>query len=311
MISFVLPIYNEEETVSRLVEELLTIKKEIDDTVEFIFINDGSRDQTLNKLVKIAKEHRFIKVVNFSRNFGHQIALTAGLDYAKGDAVIVMDSDLQDPPQVALQLIEKWKEGFDVVYAKRRTRKDGFMKKLTAWGFYRTLKAMSSVDIPEDTGDFRLMDRKVVNTIKQFRESNRYLRGLTSFVGFSQTSVLFDREERFAGETKYPWRKMMKFAWDGITSFSMIPLRISTYLGFIVAFTSLLGILYAIFMKLFFPEITVAGWTLMIIAIFFIGGTQMVVLGVMGEYIGRIYTEVRNRPLYIVSETVNIDATNS
>ncbi|NTV31139.1 glycosyltransferase family 2 protein [candidate division WWE3 bacterium] len=308
MITFVFPVYNEEQSIAKLVEEMFRVREKIDDDVEMLFINDGSKDNTERILLNYAKEHSSIKVISFSRNFGHQIALTAGLDYARGDAVVVMDSDLQDPPMVALELIEKWKGGYEIVYAKRRSRKDGFLKKLTAWGFYRTLRTLSSIDIPEDTGDFRLLDRKVVDTLKQFRESSRFMRGLTSYVGFKQTAVLFDRNERFAGETKYPWRKMAKFAWDGITSFSMIPLRISTYLGFFVAILSLIGIGYALFMKLFFPDITVTGWTLMIIAIFFIGGTQMVVLGIMGEYIGRIYTEVRNRPLYIVKQTTNIDA---
>lgn len=311
MISFVFPAYNEEESLDKLIQEMLRVKSFIEDYVELVFVNDGSRDQTLNKLKVYAIQYPFIKIINFSRNFGHQIALTAGLDYAQGDAVIIMDSDLQDPPDVALQLIEKWREGFDVVYAKRRTRRDGFMKKITAWGFYRLLRAVANVDIPKDTGDFRLLDKKVVQAMRTFRESNRYLRGLTSYVGFNQTFVLFDRQDRIAGVTKYPWKKMIHFAWDGITSFSTAPLRISSYIGLLVAFLSFLGILYAIVMKLFFPEITVPGWTLMIIAICFIGGVQLLMLGIIGEYIGRIYTEVQERPLYLVKELINLNTDQS
>ena len=305
MISFVFPVYNEAESLNALLQTMVDLRKEISDDVEMVFVNDGSTDETHSILQKYATEHPYIKVITFSRNFGHQIALTAGLDYAKGDAVIVMDADLQDPPEVALELISKWKEGFEVVYAKRRTRQDGRMKQWTAWLYYRLLGSLTTIEIPSDVGDFRLLDRKVVDVLRQFRETNRFLRGLTSYIGFKQASVLFDRHERVAGTTKYPWRKMLKLAWDGITSFSIIPLRVSTYFGFAVAGLSFIGILYAVFMRLFFPQITVPGWTLMIIAIFFIGGVQMLMLGVIGEYIGRIYSEVRRRPLYIVSEEIN------
>ncbi len=307
MISFVFPAYNEEQSLDKLIEEMLKVKARIDEEVELIFVNDGSSDNTKHLLTAYTQQHPYIKLISFSRNFGHQIAITAGLDYASGDAVVIMDSDLQDPPEVALELIQKWHEGYEVVYAKRRTRQDGAFKKFTAWLFYRLLRALTHIDIPKDTGDFRLLDRRAVEAMKKFRESNRFMRGLTAFIGFRQTFVLFDRKERYAGATHYPLSKMLKFAWDGITSFSSIPLRIGSYLGVFIAFLSFLGVLYAIFMKIFFPQITVAGWTLMISAIFFIGGIQMLMLGLIGEYIARIYTEVRQRPLYLVEEVRNLE----
>lgn len=267
---------------------------------EFIFVNDGSRDNSLDLLVELQQKDTRVSVVDFSRNFGHQIAVTAGLDYASGDAVIIMDSDMQDPPSVSLELIEKWKEGYDVVYAQRRTRKDTFFKKLTADMFYRTLQKLADIDIPRNTGDFRLLDRKVVDEMKRFKEHNRFLRGMVSYVGFRQTAVLFDRDERHAGETGYPLKKMIKFAADGIFSFSTYPLKFIRNLGFTIASLAFLGIVYALVMRIFFPDITIEGWTFIVISILFMGGVQLTMLGVLGSYIGRIYTETQDRPLYMI-----------
>lgn len=301
LVSYIFPIYNESGNIDLLYEtmEKVTSKQKRFD-FEFIFINDGSRDNSLDLLVELQQKDTRISVIDFSRNFGHQIAVTAGLDYASGDAVIIMDSDMQDPPSVSLELIEKWKEGYDVVYAQRRTRKDTFFKKFTADMFYRTLQKLADIDIPRNTGDFRLLDRKVVDEMKRFKEHNRFLRGMVSYVGFRQTAVLFDRDERYAGETGYPLKKMIKFAADGIFSFSTYPLRFIRNLGFTIASLAFLGIIYALVMRIFFPDITIEGWTFIVISILFMGGVQLTMLGVLGSYIGRIYTETQNRPLYMI-----------
>lgn len=303
LISFVFPVCNEEQVID---DFYLTVTKEVekiakDYHIEFIFINDGSSDKTEDYLTAIHKKDKRVSIINFSRNFGHQIAITAGIDFASGDAVIVMDSDLQDPPAVALELISKWEEGFDVVYAVRQTRKDSAFKQLTARLFYKLINMLSDVAIPQNTGDFRLMDKKVVAELRKFREHSRFMRGLASLVGFRQTGVLFDRPNRVAGITKYPFKKMLKFSIDAVTSFSTVPLTLISKFGFVVSGLSFLGILYALSMKFFFPQVTVSGWTLLIIAIFFIGGVQMIMLGIVGTYIGRIYSEVQGRPLYIIS----------
>ena len=308
LISYIFPIYNEQGNISLLhdtMDSLLTKNKKYE--YEMIFVNDGSKDRSLELLVDIQKKDSRVKVIDFSRNFGHQIAVTAGLDFASGDAVIIMDSDMQDPPKVSFELIKEWENGFDVVYAQRRSRKDTFFKKLTANLFYRTLQKLAEIDIPRNTGDFRLVDRKVVDEMKKFKEHNRFLRGMVSFIGFKQTAVQFDRDERHAGETGYPLRKMLKFAADGIFSFSSAPLKLISSIGYWVAFLSFLGILYAIFMKIFFPQITIEGWTFIVIAILFIGGVQMIMLGVLGSYIGRIYTESQNRPLYMIQKVYGDD----
>ncbi|MDP2593098.1 MAG: glycosyltransferase [bacterium] len=303
-ISFVLPVYNEEGNIKALFEELLKVSASLLPKYdsEFIFVNDGSRDNSIHLLKGLSEKDGRVFVVDFSRNFGHQAATTAGLNHSSGDAAIIMDTDLQDPPEVALLLVKKWEDGFDVVYAKRRSRKDSVFKRFTAFAFYRILNALSEVPIPTDTGDFRLMDRKVLNALSEIKETNRFLRGLTSYAGFNQTGVLFDRNERKSGETKYPLKKMVKFSIDAITSFSVVPLRLVSWLGAVVAGLSILGIFYALFMKFFFPEITVSGWTLLIISVFFIGGVQILSIGIIGSYVGRIFSEVKKRPLYIISK---------
>ena len=301
-ISYVFPIFNESGNIDLLHKTMLKVIKPKAKTFnfEFIYVNDGSRDDSLEKLVTLHQKDDRVKVINFSRNFGHQLAVTAGLDNAIGDAVIIMDSDMQDPPKVSIELVEKWQEGYQVVYAQRRTRKDGVFKKFTADIFYRVLQRLADISIPRNTGDFRLIDRRVVDTMKNFPEHNRFLRGMVSYVGFKQTAVLFDRDERHAGETGYPLKKMIKFAADGILGFSTAPLKMITRLGTFFSILSLFGILYAIYMRIFQPDVTVTGWTFIVIAVLLIGGVQMIMLGVLGSYIGRIYTEVQNRPLYII-----------
>lgn len=301
LISYIFPIYNEEGNIKLLYDTISGVVAQAPEfDFEFIFINDGSRDRSLELIVELSTQDSRIRVLDFSRNFGHQAAVTAGLDKALGDAVIIMDSDLQDPPEVSLKLIEQWQQGFDVVYARRASRKDSFFKRWTANLYYRVLRQLSEVDIPRNTGDFRLLDRAVVEELKGMREHSRFLRGMVSFVGFRQTAVLFDRDERHAGVTGYPLRRMIRFAIDGILGFSSAPLRLITHMGFFFSFISFLGIVYALVMWLFFPEITVEGWTFMVISVLLMGGVQLVTIGVIGQYIGRIYTEVQNRPLYII-----------
>lgn len=307
LISYVLPVYNEQEGLNEFYKELTKATETVSSLFEFefVFINDGSRDDSFSILQSLFENDSRVKVINFSKNFGHQMAITAGLDMAEGDAVIIMDTDLQDPPEASLKLVEKWQEGFDVVYAQREQRRDGAVKKLTAYMFYRILDKLSEVKIPKDTGDFRLIDKKVVLEMRKFRETNRFMRGLTSYVGFKQTAVLFKRDKRFAGETHYPFRKMFKLAFDGITSFSTVPLKLITQFGFYVSLISFIGIVYALFVRIFHPELTVQGTTFAVISVLFMGGVQMVMLGILGEYIGRIYQEVQKRPLYIVSSVLS------
>lgn len=302
LITYLFPIYNESGNIQILYETVssLLASRARQYDFELIFINDGSRDDSLAKLHALQEKDERVAVINFARNFGHQMAVTAGLDHARGDAVIIMDSDMQDPPKVSLELIAKWEEGYDVVYAQRRTRKDGVFKKLTANIFYRLLKRVAEIDIPRNTGDFRLVDRKVVDTLKRFHEHNRFLRGMVAYVGFKQIAVPFDRDKRHAGVTGYPLKKMVRFAADGIFSFSTYPLKFMRNMGFVFAGLAFLGILYAVIMKIFYPQVVVAGWTFVVISILFVGGVQLVMLGVLGSYVGRIYTEVRDRPLYIV-----------
>lgn len=306
-ISVVFPVYNEAQNIDELYRRLRAAIGHLG-RYEIIFVNDHSRDATLEKITALAASDVCVKIINFSRNFGHQAAITAGIDFARGDAVVIMDSDLQDTPETIPEMIAKWREGFDVVYARRRARKDSFFKKTTAFAFYRLLRMIANIDIPEDTGDFRLIDRKVVIEMRRLREHSRFMRGLTSWVGFRQTAVLFDRDDRRHGQTNYPLHKMLKFAGDAFVSFSTVPLKLASLLGFITALVSVVGICYSLIRKIFYADAVVSGWTFTIITIFFIGGIQLLVLGVLGEYIGRIYVETQKRPLYIVRDTVNIDA---
>lgn len=302
--SVIVPMFNEEQVISVTYERLKKVMDECGDTYELVFVNDGSRDRSAQMIREISDRDECVKLIDFSRNFGHQVAITAGMDYAEGQAVVVIDADLQDPPEVILQMIEKWKEGYDVVYAKRLKRRGETMfKKVTAKLFYRLLSSMTSVDIPTDTGDFRLIDRKVCDVLRGLKEKNRYVRGLVSWVGFKQTMVEYEREERFAGETKYPLKKMIRFALDGITSFSHKPLKIATYVGFFLSFSSFLYLFFVLFQRIFFTSWTVPGWASIVGVNLLFNGIVLMLLGVIGEYIGRIYDESKDRPLYIVSET--------
>lgn len=306
MISVVTPICNEEGNILELHRRCSSVFQECGETVELIFVNDGSTDRSLPILKSLAAGDPQVKVVSFSRNFGHQIAVTAGLDYARGDAVVVIDADLQDPPELIAEMLEKWKEGYQVVYAQRQERKgETFFKKKTAYLFYRLMRFMTATDVPADTGDFRLMDREVVEVVKKMRERNRFLRGMVSWAGFKQTGLPFERQKRLSGNTKYPLTKMIRFAINGIVSFSDKPLRIASYLGLISSGIGLLMIFYGIYSKLFMPETTVSGWASVFIAVLFLGGVQLFTIGIIGEYISRIYEETKARPLYIVDEKIN------
>ncbi|MFE3034652.1 glycosyltransferase family 2 protein [Streptomyces canus] len=308
LVSYVLPVYNEEDGIKAFHTELITAlgeRPEFD--YELVYVNDGSGDGSLAILKDLAKNDERVRVVDFARNFGHQIAITAGLDVARGDAVIVMDTDLQDPPRVSLELVDAWREGAEIVHARRRSRQDTPFKRATAHLYYRVLRSSTDVDIPLDTGDFRLLDRRVADELRKYRERSRFVRGIVASMGYQQTEVAFDRDERFAGETKYPLRKMARLAIDGMTSFSTAPLKMITRLGFVVLVLSLLGILYALAMKFFRPDITVSGWTMMMCVVLFLGGTQMLSLGVIGAYVGRIYSEAQGRPLYLVRDVIGGD----
>lgn len=303
-ISFIFPIYNEEGNIQLLYS---TIKKTYSKlskkyAIEYCFVNDGSKDSSLQLLVDIQKKDQTVKIIDLSRNFGHQIAVTAGLDSVKSDAVIIMDSDMQDPPAVSLELITKWEQGYDVVYAQRKTRKDTFFKKLTADIFYRTLQKLASIDIPRNTGDFRLIDNKVLKAVNSMNEHDRFLRGMVAWVGFKQTAVQFDRDSRHAGTTNYPLKKMLKLAADGIFGFSTYPLRLIAKIGYFTSFLALAGIVYALTYKIMFPQNTVEGWTFIVTSILLMGGIQLITLGIIGSYIGRIYAESQNRPLYFIQK---------
>ncbi|MBI5650747.1 MAG: glycosyltransferase family 2 protein [Chloroflexi bacterium] len=300
--SIVAPVFNEEATLPEFYRRTRAVMDQLDGACELVLVFDGSRDRS----PAIGRElHAYdprVKCVVFSRNFSHQIAITAGIDYAEGDAVAIIDSDLQDPPEVILEMIAKWKTGFELVYAQRAKREgETWFKLFTASIFYRLIRKLSSIDIPPDTGDFRLIDRKVVLAMRKLREHHRFMRGLSVWVGFKQTGIQYVRQERFAGTTQYPFRKMLKFATDAITGFSYIPLQLATTIGFWISGIALLTIPVVIALRLsgnnaFYGEAT------SIIAILFLGGVQLIFLGIIGEYLGRIYDEVKNRPLYIVSE---------
>ncbi|WP_082967309.1 glycosyltransferase family 2 protein [Paenibacillus oryzae] len=308
--SVIVPMYNEELVIEHTYERLKETMDEAGEPYELIFVNDGSKDRTVELVNLIAECDPNVRLVDFSRNFGHQIAISAGMDYAKGDAVVVIDADLQDPPSVILAMIEKWKEGYEVVYGRRLKRKgETLFKKLTAKAFYRLLRSMTNVDIPLDTGDFRLIDRKVCDVLRGLKEKNRFVRGLISWIGFRQTSVEYVREERFAGETKYPLKKMISFALDGITSFSYKPLKIATYLGFLLSLSSFVYLLIVLYQG-FFTDTTTPGWATIVVLNLLFNGIILILLGVIGEYIGRIYDESKDRPLYIVREAKGFQATS-
>jgi polyisoprenyl-phosphate glycosyltransferase len=299
-ISFVFPIYNEQATIPTLYERMRAVTDPLGERydVDFVFVDDGSKDDSLSLLLGLRANDPRVAVYSFARNYGHQTAITAGVDVTDADAVIVMDSDLQDPPEVSVELIRAWEEGADVVYAQRRSRQDSAFKRLTAHAFYWTLSRLAAIDIPRNTGDFRLMDRKVVDQLRRYREHDRFVRGLVAYIGFTQVAVPFDRDARFAGQTGYPLRKMLRLAGDGIFGFSTLPLRFISRAGSVLALLSFLWVVYLVITRLVSPDTLVEGWTFVVAGMFLLGGIQMMMLGILGSYIGRIYIETQNRPLY-------------
>lgn len=303
MYSFLVPLYNEEETLPELVRRLSSIANRLDASTEIVLVNDGSRDNSVALLRQFQQQDSRICYISLARNFGHQIAVTAGLHFVRGDVVVILDADLQDPPELIPEMILQWRSGFQVVYAQRRARaKESVWKRGFAFVFYRVLARLSDVEIPIDTGDFCLLDRSVVDVLNRMPERTRYLRGLRSWVGFRQVAVTFDRDPRFAGDVKYTFRKSFKLAISGIVSFSQVPLRLAMYVGLFAAFVALLMALLILYWRIFVPNSPLAGFTMILVAIFFLGAVQLVSIGILGEYIGRIYEEVKGRPLYTVAE---------
>ncbi len=301
--SIIAPIFNEYDNLPELYRRVGQVMDSTGEPWELVLVDDGSRDRSTERILELARQDQRVRPVIFARNFGHQIAVTAGLDYARGQAVTIIDADLQDPPEVILDLIARWREGYEVVYATRSEREgETWFKLFTAKLFYKLIYRITDVSIPEDTGDFRLLDRKVVDVIKQMRERHRFLRGMSVWVGFRQTGVTYKRAARFAGETKYPLKKMLKFAGDAITGFSYFPLQLATYLGFIAAGLSIVAIPLVIILRLANTLHALTGQATTLIAVLFLGGVQLISLGILGEYIGRIYDEVKGRPLYIVRQ---------
>jgi polyisoprenyl-phosphate glycosyltransferase len=309
LLSLVIPCYNEEAVIDETIKRLKTFCSERNDLdVELILVDDGSRDRTRMLLKSYASDDTRIKVIVFARNFGHQIAVTAGIDAARGDAVVLIDADLQDPPEVIHKMIAKWREGYDVIYGTRAVRiGESAFKQFSARIFYRFLNKLSDIPIPLDTGDFRLMSRDVVDTLKAMPENDRFVRGMVSWAGFKQTALPYTRLKRFAGESKYPLKKMLRFANDGILSFSTKPLQISISLGLLSAALAFAGIIYALLVRIFTYN-WVEGWAGIMIAVLFLGGIQLISVGILGEYIGRIYNEVKKRPLYVVEEYVGFNS---
>jgi len=305
LISIIIPVFNEEQNVEPLIKRLLPVVKEMN--YEIIFVDDGSKDKTPFVIKKQSTKNENIKLISFYRNFGHQMALMAGYEIAKGDCVITIDADLQDPPEIIPQMIEIWQKGAKIVYARRNERQgENFFKKYTATLFYQLINFLSDTPIPQEVGDFRLLDRQVVNFLNNLNERPSFLRGLVSWGGYPTEFVYFKREKRLSGQTHYGFFKMLNFALEGITSFSVKPLRMATYFGFISGIFGFLGIIYELIMKAISPQSFVIGWAGLFTAIMFIGGIQLITIGIIGEYIGKIYQEVQKRPKYLVKEKINL-----
>jgi dolichol-phosphate mannosyltransferase len=302
----IVPIYNEESCIHELINRLFCLKnKLVNIDTHLTFVNDGSIDKSLELLYKYAKQHKFIKIINFSRNFGHQMAVTAGLDYTEADYAVIIDADLQDPPEVIEEMLKKANEGFDIVYGKRISRKgETIFKKVTAMLFYKFISKMCAIDIPENTGDFRLINRKVLIEIKKLREKHRFIRGMIPWLGFKSTPILYNRDKRYAGNTKYPLKKMLKFALDAIFSFSNKPLRISIHIGLLTCLIGLIGSIFALYLK-FYTTLAVPGITSVVLIIIFMSGVQIIMIGILGEYVARIFEESKGRPLYIIENLEN------
>jgi dolichol-phosphate mannosyltransferase len=306
LLSVIIPVFNEENNIDPLLKRLIPVLKPYQ--YEIIFVDDGSKDKTAQIIKKYAQINKNIKLISFTRNFGHQMALVAGYLYAKGDCAISLDADLQDPPEIIPEMIKKWQEGNEIVYAKRddRRKADSFFKRFTANLFYKTINFLTDIPIPDNVGDFRLIDRKVIEFLNQIKEKSRFLRGLVAWPGFKADYVYYVRDKRFSGKTHYPLSKMINLAVEGITSFSIKPLRLATYLGFLTALLGFLGIFYAVLGKIFLPRYWVTGWTALFVGIMFLGGVQLITIGIIGEYIGKIYQEIQNRPQFLIREKINL-----
>lgn len=302
-ISVIIPVYNEEDNIHMLHQRLSAVMQQLGVSYEIIFVNDGSKDNSIALIKSLSKSHPEVRFIDFSRNFGHQVAVTAGLDRTSGKAVVIIDADLQDPPELIAEMYQKMKEGYQVVYAKRKKRSgESWFKLWTAKLFYRILSKITSISIPVDTGDFRIMDHKIVEILREMPEKNKYLRGQISWIGFNQTYIEYDRQQRNSGETGYTISKMLRFALDGITGFSDFPLKVVTYFGFIVSLIAAFVMLYALYAR-FITRDYEPGWASLMVIILFIGGVQMIAIGIIGEYLSRMNTNIRNRPLYIINET--------
>ena len=308
-VSVVVPMYYEEEVAHECYNRLSNALKNIQNyEYEIVFVNDGSKDKTLEILEEIAKQDKNVKIVSFARNFGHQVAVTAGIKYVTGDAIVIIDADLQDPPELIPDMLKLWEEGYEVIYGKRKSRDgESKFKLLTAKMFYKTLNSLSDVEIPKDTGDFRLVDKKVIDVVNSMPEHNKFLRGLFSWVGFKQKAFEYERKERFAGETKYPLKKMLKLASDGIISFSSKPLKLVGGLGLITILISIAILIYSLISYAFNLNHLTPGWTSIMVTVTLFSGVQLLSIWIMSEYIARIYDETKNRPQYIVDKTINID----
>ncbi|MBM3920353.1 MAG: glycosyltransferase family 2 protein [Sphingomonadales bacterium] len=308
-LSVVIPVYNEEMNIGKLYQRLCNALEPLGADWEVVYVNDGSKDHSLKILQGLAETDSHVKYIDFSRNFGHQLAITAGIEHAKGEWIVIMDGDGQDPPELIPDLLNKAREGFEVVYARRRKRDgENFLKKFTARMFYRLLAKITSIEIPVDTGDFRIIHRKIQRILSKMPEQHKYIRGQISWIGFNQTYLEYDREERMGGATKFTYRKMMRFALDGISSFSTWPLKVATISGFIVSAVAFVLIVYSLYQKFF--GTTEPGWTSLHISVLFLGGIQLIGIGMLGEYLGRVSDNVKNRPHYIVRESNIDDAEN-
>jgi polyisoprenyl-phosphate glycosyltransferase len=308
LISLVVPAYNESQVIGTFYERASRALVGLPGfDYEILFVDDGSEDDSYRQLAEYAARDPHVRVLKLSRNFGHQIAITAGIDHARGDCVVVIDADLQDPPEVVTSMVDQWRQGFDVVYGVRSDRDgEGAMKLMTASMFYRFLGRLTNIQIPPDVGDFRLMSRRAVEELKRLREKDRFVRGLVSWIGFKQTGVTYSRDKRYAGETKYPYRKMIKFAFDGITSFSTVPLKLATWTGYVAALLAVIYLISVFVQKLL--GFTVEGWATIMVAMLFLGSVQLICLGILGEYLGRIFNEVKPRPMYVIEDFLAMDS---
>ena len=301
--SLIIPIFNEAETIPALYQRVRTVMDQLDAQVELVMIDDGSQDGSLGMLRSLHHQDQRLCYISLARNFGHQTAVTAGLNFARGQAIVILDADLQDPPELIPAMVDLWRQGYQVVYAQRtRRHRERWLKKMMAFWFYRCLRVLADVEIPADTGDFCLMDRQVVDLLNTMPERNRYIRGLRSWVGFKQTAIPFDRDPRFAGEVKYTFRKSLNLAINSIIAFSKVPLRLATYLGLFAAGLALVMMILVLYWRLFEPSSNLVGYSIITMAIFFLGAVQLICIGILGEYIGRIYEEVKGRPLYTLKE---------